>query len=92
MTIHLYSERIRSFIVEKFPSARRKLLEDDDPLLENGIVDSMGILEIVEFIEQEFQIHVSDEDLVPENFQTVYQLSSFVSAKLNSDTEAPIER
>ena len=83
-----YSERIRQFILEKFPSARRVPIEDEDALLEKGIVDSMGILEIVEFIEQEFHVEVSDEDLVPENFQSIGRLSAFVSQR--SDSKNPV--
>ena len=50
-------------------------------LLENGIVDSLGILELVAFIEQEFGVTITDEELLPENFQTVRCLVSFVKRK-----------
>jgi acyl carrier protein len=81
-------ERIRIFILEKFPLARKRGISDADSLLESGIVDSMGVLELVTFVEQEFGINVSDEELVPENFQSIRLLADFVLAKL-SRTIAP---
>lgn len=74
-------ERIRAFIYEKFPLARKRSINDEHPLLESGIVDSMGILEVVGFMEQEFAIQVGDEELTPENFQTIARLAQFVDAK-----------
>jgi acyl carrier protein len=74
-------DRIRSFILEKFPLARKRGITDADPLLESGIVDSMGVLELVTFVEQEFGVKVSDEELVPENFQSIRLLAEFVVAK-----------
>jgi len=50
-------------------------------LRDAGIVDSMGVLELVEFVEQEFAIRVSDDELVPENFKSVEQIAGFVSRK-----------
>jgi acyl carrier protein len=75
------SERLRGFILKKFPLARKRGLKDDEPLLETGIVDSLGVLDLVGFIEQEFSISVSDEELTPENFQTIGGLTDFVRKK-----------
>jgi acyl carrier protein len=75
------SERLRIFILEKFPLARKRGLKDNDQLLEGGILDSLGMLDLVSFVEQEFAITVSDEDLLPENFQTIERLASFVHDK-----------
>ena len=74
-------ERIRSFIVERFPLVRKRGLSDQDRLLETGFVDSMGVLEVVEFLESEFQLSVSDEELLPENFESVERLALFVQNK-----------
>lgn len=54
---------------------------DDDPLLESGIVDSMGILQFVNFIEAEYGIDVDDDEIVPENFETMTEIAAFVKAK-----------
>jgi acyl carrier protein len=74
--------KITNFIVEKFPGARKRQLNDDTALLEAGIVDSIGVLEIVAFIEQTFAITVSDEDLLPENFGSIACIAQFVEGKL----------
>jgi acyl carrier protein len=74
-------ERIRSFIVHTFPAARKRALQDDHPLLESGIVDSLGMLDVVAFLEKSFGIQVSDEELTPDNFANVGALTSFILKK-----------
>ena len=75
-------ERIVGFILEKFPLARKHPIASDDNLLENGIIDSLGILDLVSFLEQEFGIVVADDELIPENFQSVARLTGFVEQKV----------
>jgi acyl carrier protein len=75
------TERIRNFIVERFPLARS--INNDGYLLGNSLVDSLGILEVVAFLEDEFQMIVTDEELLPENFQSITALVAFVQHKLN---------
>src|SRR5712692_481815 len=75
------TEQIRSFLLEKFPLARKRGLKNGDKLLESGILDSLGVLDLVSFVEQEFAIQMSDEELVPDNFQTIDQLAAFVRTK-----------
>lgn len=70
---------IRAFVLEKFPSYRHKSLQDSDSLIASGIIDSMGMLELVAFVESEFGILVEDTDLTPENFESVAALSTFVA-------------
>ena len=74
-------DRIREFVLAKYPLARKRGVQDGDALLESGIIDSMGVLELVEFVEQEFSISVSDDELVPDNFQTIQRLADFVNKK-----------
>ncbi len=71
-------EQITRFIRKTFPSARRHALSTDDPLLESGIIDSLGVLTLVEFLEAEFQMTVTDDDLVPEHFGTIERIAEFV--------------
>lgn len=73
--------RIRSFISDKFPAARKRVLSDEAPLLESGIIDSLGVLDVVAFLEQTFEIKIQDEELTPDNFGSIYLLSSFVEQK-----------
>lgn len=72
---------IRQFIVKKFPLARKRQIQDSDALLETGMLDSQGVLEVVGFIEQEYAITVADDDLVAENFQSIDRIASFVQSK-----------
>jgi len=74
-------QRIHGFLLEKFPLARKARVGKDTALLEKGILDSLGILDVVSFLETEFSIVISDEELVPENFQTLGTLSAFVLKK-----------
>lgn len=74
-------ETIRSFILEKFPAARRKGLTDNTPLLESGIIDSLGVLDVVAFLEPKFGMKIEDEELVPGNFRNVHSLTNFVEQK-----------
>jgi acyl carrier protein len=54
---------------------------DNASLLENGVIDSMNVIELVLFLEQQFAIQVADSEIIPENFDSIEQLSSFVQKK-----------
>jgi acyl carrier protein len=75
------AERVRKFLNRQFPLT--KGVNDDHPLLQGGLVDSLAILEVVSFLEGEFNISVADEELLPENFGTVHNLAQFVTNKQN---------
>jgi acyl carrier protein len=77
------TDRIRQFLVEHFPSARKQPLGDDDHLLANGIVDSLGILDLVAYLEREFGITITDDDLVPEHFESLGRMTRFVQDRLS---------
>ncbi len=72
---------IRGFILQKFPPARKRGLKEDLMLLESGIIDSLGVLEVVGFLEEKFRIKVEDEELTPENFGTLQRMVAFVDQK-----------
>ena len=72
---------MREFILDRFPLARQNPPGDGDPLLENGLVDSLGILELVNYITETFGVVVTDEDLQPENFNSIDNLVAFVERK-----------
>lgn len=80
--------RIREFVLSKFPLAKKRALGDGDPLLSHGIIDSLGILEVVTFVESEFGITVADEELVPESFESIASIARFVDAKRGSGDQA----
>ncbi|MGA9543868.1 MAG: acyl carrier protein [Candidatus Sulfotelmatobacter sp.] len=74
---------IRSFILKKFPAARKRDLKDDLSLLESGIIDSLGVLDVVGFLEQTFNIKIDDDELTPDNFANINCMVSFVQRKSN---------
>lgn len=88
MTTNHLNERIRNFVMEKFPLARKRGINFQDNLLESGILDSLGILDLVAFVEQNFGIVLADEELVPENFQSIEHLTAFVQSKSPSEATA----
>ncbi|MGD1997040.1 MAG: acyl carrier protein [Anaerolineae bacterium] len=85
---------IRVYILENFLFTDDDgRLRDDASFLEEGIVDSTGVLELVMFVEENFGISVEDEEIVPENFDSVTQLARYVRSKsgeITSDVSQPI--
>jgi len=73
---------IRDFIVENFLFGNVDVpLGDEDSFLQKGFIDSTGILEVVSFIEEKFGIKVEDDDLLPENLDSIRRLADFVVRK-----------
>lgn len=72
---------IRQFIADKFLFGDDKRLGDDDSLLEAGIVDSTGILEIIAHLEGRYQIKVENDELIPENLDSISSISAFLRKK-----------
>ena len=81
--MQVIAQDFRDFINENFRFMTGGAgLADDDSLLEKGVIDSTGVLELVQFIESKFNLHLADEDLVPENLDSVANLVSFVERQL----------
>ena len=76
-------DKIRTFVVENFLFGNNENLEDTTSFLEEGIIDSTGVLELVGFIEEEFSIIVEDEELIPENLDSIYNVSAYLGKKIN---------
>jgi len=74
---------VRNFLVGHFLSGRADRLRDDGSLLGN-VVDSMGVLDLVTYLQDRFSITVEDEDVVPGNLDTVNNLVAFVARKLET--------
>jgi acyl carrier protein len=72
---------IRWFIVHNFYLANPASLSDEVSLLESGIVDSTGVLEVVGFLEHDLGIRVADEELVPENLDSISRIAAYVDRK-----------
>ena len=77
--------QIRQYLAENFLfSDNGYKLADEASFLEEGVVDSTGVLELVMFVEETFGITVQDEEIVPQNFDSVSQLAAYVRRKLAS--------
>lgn len=70
---YLYNERLKN----EFAT-----LGDDDSLLERGIIDSVKMLDLIGFLEQKFNVTVDDEDLYPENFDSLNAISAYVGQRI----------
>ncbi len=75
-------DKIRRFILENYlVTDDQSELNNDDSFLDQGILDSTGILEIIFFIEDEFGIKIKDDEMVPENLDSVNRIVAFIERK-----------
>jgi len=74
-------QSLRKFIRENFLFGADTPLADGDSFLEMGIIDSTGVLELVDFLEREHGVQVADEELVPENLDSIRNLVTFLERK-----------
>ena len=83
----MISDTLRTFILsDVWLDGSPDELGDDTPLLERGILDSLGILNLVSFIEDQWGVTVEDEELIPEHFGTIARISQLIGSK------APVHR
>jgi len=73
--------QIRSFVLSNFYVADPAQAADGRSLLEQGIIDSTGVLEIISFVESTFGILVEDEEMVPQNLDSIDGIARFVRSK-----------
>ena len=75
-------EKLKQYIIENFLFGNENTsLDDGESFFESGIIDSTGILEIVGFVEDEFGFEVTDEELVPDNFDSIDKLVTYIEKK-----------
>jgi len=74
-------KKLKAFILDKFLLGNNSNILDDDSFLEKGIIDSTGVLELVNFIEETFNIRVEDEELIPDNLDSLNKLTTYVGKK-----------
>jgi acyl carrier protein len=76
------AQHIRSFVIENFLfGAPDNGLKDTDSLLDKGIIDSTGVLELVAHLEETYLIKVEDEELIPENLDSIANVAAFITRK-----------
>jgi len=75
-------EGIRKFIIENFLFGNEsEMTSECESFMENGIIDSTGILELIEYVEDEYSITVKDNELIPENLDSLNNISAFITSK-----------
>jgi len=75
-------QQIRDYILENYLfTDDQSALENEDSFLEKGILDSTGILEVIYFIEEEMEIKVEDEEMIPDNLDSVNNIVAFIKRK-----------
>jgi acyl carrier protein len=73
----------RDFIIDNFlPSSGLDAFSDSDSLLEKGIIDSIGVLELLAFIKESFNVRVEDEEIIPDNLDSLIKIEVFLKGKL----------
>ncbi|WP_178984252.1 acyl carrier protein [Winogradskyella helgolandensis] len=73
--------KIKNYIIESTFDDVEKI-KDDTLIFEEGILDSMGLLFLIEFLQEEFNLTTSDEELVVENFQSINSIIAFIESKM----------
>ena len=74
-------EKVKTFIRESFLFDSTAQIEDGDSLLEKGIIDSTGVLELILYLEEEFGIKIEDEEIIPENLDSVANIETLLRGK-----------
>jgi acyl carrier protein len=79
------AQGIRIFIIDNLLFGQEDGLSSNDAsFLEEGLIDSVGILTLVEFVREKYAISIEDNEIVPENWDSVHRIAAFVQAKLGS--------
>ena len=76
-------EQLVTFFQDNFMIDLPESFSDDDSLMNNGIVDSTGILELVTFLEETYNFKVANDDIVPENLDSINRLRNYIQSKTN---------
>jgi acyl carrier protein len=87
--VETFAAEIKAFIVSNFLFGQEGTgIADDQSFLESGVIDSTGLLELVSFVEQQYGIAIGDRELVPENLDSLKNISQFVARKLEATPKA----
>jgi acyl carrier protein len=81
--------KVRKFIESNFYVPEGEALADDRSLLDSGVIDSTGVLELIGFLQDEFGIEVADEEMVPDNLDSIAKVEAYVARKLAAE---PVRR
>ena len=85
MTQEQVLDRTRQYVRDNFLYTRPDYpLQEDEPLMEAGVIDSMGVMELLDFIQEEFGVVVEDDEITEENLGTLRAIARYVSSKQNT--------
>jgi len=75
-------EKIKTFVLENFLfTDDESAIGNDESFQERGIIDSTGVLEVIQFLEEEFDIQIQDNEMIPENLDSISKIKRFVESK-----------
>jgi len=74
---------VKEFIIENFLFGEEGQIESETDFFEKGIIDSTGVIELVSFLEETFEISIDDEELIPENLSSLEKIRVFLQQKTN---------
>ena len=77
-------DEIRTYLLSHSATAGIAELADDESLLEAGVLDSMSMVDLIAFIEKTYGIAIDEDDMVPENFDTIDAMAAYVGEKHNA--------
>ena len=83
-------KQIRDFVATNFYVADPNSLEDRTSLLDQGIIDSTGVLEVIMFIETTFGVTVEDSEMLPENLDSIERIASYVGRKKEAELRVAV--
>ena len=75
---------VKEFLTEQEYIKSAEVIDESESLLERGIIDSVGVLNLVSFLEETYGINIDEDDLMPENFDSLSAISSYVNRKNGS--------
>jgi acyl carrier protein len=82
--MHQIEQEVRQFVIENFVfESDNRGFSNHDSFFDTGLLDSMGVLTLVEFVKEKYGISVEDDELLPENWDSVNRIATFVQARLS---------
>ncbi len=78
------ADTVRKFLTDQEYIEKGEIVDDSESLLERGIIDSVGIAKLVGFLEETYKIKVDEDDLMPENFDSIDAINDYVTGKTNA--------
>jgi acyl carrier protein len=79
-------QEVRQFVIDNFLFGREGELRNEDSFLENGIIDSTGVLELISFLGERFGLELGETDLTPDNLDSIDKVTRLVELRLAANT------